>query len=152
VKALTVRQPWALAIMLGKSPENRGTNIAGDYRGPLLIHSSAPKSKAADRAYIDEALASPYADWSSMRDQLALERPLHMGVVLGVVDLVSVHHDTDHGPDRCSPWAMPGDWHLMVEHPRPLRAPIHARGWLGLWTPDQDLVDAVLAQLVEASA
>jgi hypothetical protein len=148
-----VRQPWAWALMHGKSPENRGTNIAGGYRGPLLIHSSAPKSKANDHAYIEEALASPYADWEALKDHMAWPAPMLMGAVVGVVELVSVHHASDHGPAYpCSPWAMPGDWHLVVAEPRPLRAPIPARGWLGLWTPDQELVDAVLEQLVEATA
>ena len=41
MRCLTVRQPWAYAIMhLGKDVENRARNIVGKYRGPLLIHVS----------------------------------------------------------------------------------------------------------------
>jgi hypothetical protein len=40
VKALTIRQPWAYAILrLGKDVENRSWRT--HYRGPLLIHAAA---------------------------------------------------------------------------------------------------------------
>ena len=43
MKAITVRQPWAYAIMhLGKDVENRTCNIAGSYRGPRSPSSGAP--------------------------------------------------------------------------------------------------------------
>lgn len=145
-----MRQPWGWALGYGKSPENRSTNIAGDYRGPLAIHSSAPKSKAGDRAYVDEALASSYADWASLKDRMTWEVPLVMGAVLSVVELVSVHHASDHGEneaDVCSPWAMPGQWHLVVENPRPLAVPVPAKGRLGLWTPDADLLAQIREQV-----
>lgn len=37
-KAVSVRQPWANAIMLGKDVENRSRYFS--HRGPLLIHTS----------------------------------------------------------------------------------------------------------------
>lgn len=40
-RILTVRQPWAWAIIHGgKTVENRVRNISGDYRGPVLIHAA----------------------------------------------------------------------------------------------------------------
>src|SRR5512135_2097795 len=39
IKALSVRQPWANAIMLGKDVENRSRYFA--HRGLLLIHASS---------------------------------------------------------------------------------------------------------------
>jgi hypothetical protein len=42
VKALSIRQPWAHAIVhLGKRIENREWQHAPSYRGPLLIHASS---------------------------------------------------------------------------------------------------------------
>lgn len=38
MKAITLRPPWGWAVLNGKSPENRTRNIAGSYRGPLVIH------------------------------------------------------------------------------------------------------------------
>mgnify|MGYP001137357808 FL=1 len=40
MRAITVRQPWAWAIVFGqKDVENRSRNIAGRYRGPVAIHA-----------------------------------------------------------------------------------------------------------------
>jgi hypothetical protein len=41
MRALTVRQPWAWAIVHGgKDVENRTRNLAGSYRGPVAIHAA----------------------------------------------------------------------------------------------------------------
>ena len=41
MRILTVRQPWAWAIIHGgKDVENRVRNIAGDYHGPIAIHAA----------------------------------------------------------------------------------------------------------------
>jgi hypothetical protein len=49
VKVLTIRQPWAHAILhLGKDVENRSWRTR--YRGLLLIHAAArPERKEAGR-------------------------------------------------------------------------------------------------------
>ena len=40
LRILTVRQPWAWAIIHGgKGVENRVRNVAGSYRGPVAIHA-----------------------------------------------------------------------------------------------------------------
>lgn len=89
-----MRQPWAWAIAHGeKTVENRTRNIAGQYRGLVAIHAAGPKPD--DRAYIDAALTSDYADWAAYADQLTLDPPLHVGAVIAVVDLVDVHDAAD---------------------------------------------------------
>lgn len=51
MKAITVRQPWALHIMQsGKDVENRTRNIAGSYRGPIVIHAAKVADEEALRA------------------------------------------------------------------------------------------------------
>lgn len=144
-----MRQPWAWAIVHGgKDVENRPASL-GPYRGPVIITASAPKS--GDLAYVEGALASPHADWEASRDlhnQWAGQ--LHQGVALGVVDLVSVHHDSDHGRGelhRCSPWAMPDQWHLVLANPRPLVQPIPVKGSLSLWKPEAELRAAIREQV-----
>ena len=145
MKAITIKQPWALLVAAGvKTVENRSTNIFGSYRGPLAVHSS----RQVDR----HALASPM-----VRDALrslglvpgALP-VLPLGAVLAVVELVDVHHDSVHTPvvvddelrvtDPCSPWAHRDAWHALLEDVRPLPAPVPWSGRLGLW----DLPDVVL--------
>jgi len=157
MRALTVRQPWAWAIMHGKDVENRSRNIAGDYRGPVAITAAvADADNAPDGLWVDHANFYDRAHGPMFKGPKT-ER----GVVLGVVDLVAVHHaswnpmrpglcyylepEGRYG-ERCSPWAQPEDWHLMLANPRPLPTPIPVRGRLGLWT----LPDDVAAQVEEA--
>ena len=139
MRAITVRQPWAWAIIHGgKDVENRSRNIAGSYRGPVAIHAGLTEDRAA---WGDVDLASA---WLSAGDDVThTER----GAIIGVVDLVDVHPDCTelvegfgHTP-TCSPWAMADHLHLLLANPRPLAKPIPYKGALGLWT----LPDAVLA-------
>lgn len=74
MRALSVRQPWALAIVDGvKTIEVR--SWATDYRGELLIcASAAPKNEF----------------WSDENYEPPIVRLLHAGCVLGSVNLVDV--------------------------------------------------------------
>lgn len=149
MKALTVQQPWATAIVhWGKSPENRSRNIAGAYLGPLAIHAGLREDESAyDDDMIREALGT-YDDSWRLLDHLETR-----GAIIGVVDLVAVHHHSDHGLDRCSPWAQSGDlWHLVLERPRALEVPVPCRGALGLWNVPSGVDDQVQLQLPPAAS
>ncbi|MEQ7008404.1 hypothetical protein ABN028_19720 [Actinopolymorpha sp. B17G11] len=135
MRALTVRQPWAWAIIHGgKSIENRRT--LWRYRGQLAIHAGVAKSAAGMR---DEHVR---AAWSGKHgpevDPLS---DLALGAIVGVVDLVDIHRDAD----CCRPWGMSaydgagGVTHLVLENPRPVE-PILCTGSLGLWRPDDELL------------
>lgn len=135
MRAITVRQPWAWQIInQGKDVENRTRNIAGKYRGPVLIHAALK----AD----EEALA---------RLPSTALRVFDYGVVLGVVDLVDVHHcfNATTKFEGCSPWAELDRWHLVLANPRPipLAEQFKVRGALGLWTPSRFVVEQVQAVL-----
>lgn len=153
MKALTVQQPWAWAIMHGgKLAENRTQNWK--YRGPLAIH--------AGMRYSDRGMNSPLVQKAATGrtgpgcwDSGIVTPPAWttQGAILGTVDLVDVHPDTG----CCKPWGESGYaeyggrtrrlvTHLVLENPRPLAVPIACKGALGLWTPNPDLV----AQLGEA--
>lgn len=126
MRAITIRQPWAWAIIrAGKDVENRSRNIAGSYRGAVAIHAGLAKPEQDNMG----SRAHRAAHGSQIPTELVF------GAFVGIADLVSVHHDSDHGPHRCSEWALPGDWHLMLENVRALTIPVPARGMLGLWTP-----------------
>lgn len=145
MRVLTVRQPWAWAIIHGgKDVENRVRNIAGTYRGPVAIHAGLAIDKISVEVHRElNAADSRYAD------------KLSAGVIIGVVDLVDVHNpidvlfaptaDTDGG--TCSPWAEPGAHHLELASPRPLRTPIPYRGALGLRTLPADVEAAIREQV-----
>jgi hypothetical protein len=137
MRILTVRQPWAWAIIhAGKDVENRVRNVAGSYRGPVAIH-------AARKGAEDEACVEVWGRWCDTLD------PDVRGAIIGVVDLVDVHKgycDTDDYP-ICSEWAAFDQWHLEIANPRPLAEPIPYRGALGLRTLDDDTTARILAQI-----
>ena len=121
MKVLTIRQPWATAIILGaKDIENRTWTPGG--RLPLgerfAVHAGAA---------IDTEAPAYLLDAEHLRDR---------GVVLGTVRLVSAHAA---GSPVCAcagnPWAFwtDGVHHWILADPRPLTTPIRARGQLGLW-------------------
>lgn len=138
MRAITVRQPWAWQIVnQGKNIENRTRNIAGKYRGPVAIHAGLKPDKEALRR-----LPARAPEW------VTATRVFDYGVILGVVDLVDVHHcfNASTGFDGCSPWALEDHWHLVLANPRPVMANpvadpgIPCRGALGLWTPPADVL------------
>ncbi|MDR1265954.1 MAG: ASCH domain-containing protein [Propionibacteriaceae bacterium] len=90
---MTVRQPWAWAIIYGgKNVENRRRNIAGDYRGPVLVHAALTDDEAAwadmlaRRGPWDKALPA-----GKTLDRINAPA----GAIIGVVNLVGVHHAGD---------------------------------------------------------
>jgi len=139
-RVLTVRQPWAWAIMMGFKPvENRTQNLAGTYRGPVLIH--------AGQAYADPVSAGRCLSLAGITESQGwAESPMgQTGVILGSVDLVDVHRSArySHGLPVCfadpapacnSLWAESGAVHHAIRDPRRLRHPIPEQGRLGLWS------------------
>ena len=123
VRALTVRQPWAWAIVhAGKDVENRSRRT--HYRGPLLIHAGS----ALDRSAFEE-IAAMGIDTPEAGD---VER----GAVIGVVTLINCVSNSQ------SAWAIEGAWHWLLADPRPVD-PVPSGGRLGLWSPAQDVITAV---------
>mgnify|MGYP000993733204 CR=1 FL=1 len=139
VKALSVRPPWPMPILRGWKPvENRTRNIAGSYRGPLVIHASKRTQPVDDpsRSFV-----------LRLTGHLPLvEHPKVCGAALGIVELVDAHWadscfhydaDTDEGL-HCSRWALPEQWHLVLRNPIWFPTPIPCKGALGLWNfPDE---------------
>ena len=144
MKALTIRQPWAWAIIYGgKDVENRSRNLAGSYRGPVAIHAGLAPFEQHNMA--SRALRSAHGSEVSTE--------ILFGAIIGIVDLVDVHAATpdDLGRIRCettelgdpwdmacSLWAMETAYHLVLRNPRPLATPIPYRGRLGLWEVPAD--------------
>lgn len=131
MRILTVRQPWAWAIIHGgKTVENRVRNIAGSYRGPVLIHAGLK---------IERETTMPF-DAIAIADRRPAAYPT--GAIIGVVDLVDVHRvswdGTCDGEGLCSPWSDADGWptHLVFENPRALDEPIPYKGALGLRKTD----------------
>jgi len=123
VKALTLRQPWAWAVIYGgKDVENRRRRTA--YRGPLLIHAGKnadPDPETSSRLLWTmadpEAFRQPRAAWQARE------------AIIGVVHLADVLTDSR------SPWATAGWYNWAFEFPSPIDPPIPCRGRPGLWVP-----------------
>jgi len=124
IKTITIRQPWAHAILhLGKDIENRSWYT--HYRGPLLIHAAA-RAEANPRSLLSQHMSRP----PSGNDL----RNLQTGCILGVVDLVDCMRGSK------SRWAIRGNWHWVLENPRPIK-PVECTGRLNLWTPPPDVIE-----------
>lgn len=153
MRILTVRQPWAWAIIhAGKDVENRTRNLAGDYRGPVAIHVSKQwaegwRSSKLERAMYHWALTHPEVHDESTPNPWWLDQ----GAIIGVVDLADVHTSEERSCARllgihesgeqdwavgCSEWAEQDRVHLVLANPRPLREPYPYRGALHLQTPN----------------
>ncbi|MFF6794287.1 hypothetical protein ACFY9C_35055 [Streptomyces filamentosus] len=130
IRGLTVRQPWATAILTGrKTIENRPR----PWRpGWFLLHAG----KGLDRPALNDPLV----------DRAIRGHDLTAGAVLGVVRITATHQDPAGAPP-CTPWALPNMAHLELADVQALTTPIPARGQLGPWRPTQDLLDQVLRQL-----
>ena len=115
MKTLSIRQPWAWAILFGgKDVENRKWRTY--YRGPLLIHAGRREEAAARR--VIAAIRRP--------KQTNLPTILPRGGIIGRVELV------DCVQGHKSPWAEAGAWHWILENPKPMDL-IPMRGQLGLF-------------------
>ncbi|MBK8256457.1 MAG: ASCH domain-containing protein [Polyangiaceae bacterium] len=120
MKVLTIRQPWAWAIIwAGKDIENRTWNT--HYRGPLAIHAGLRIDKDVE---LPRRVRAPDPD------------ELECGAIIGVVELVDVVERSR------SKW-FEGPMGLVLRNPRPLARPIICKGRLGLW----DLTPAKLRQV-----
>lgn len=171
MKAITVRQPWAWAILFGqKDVENRSRNIAGSYRGPLIIHAGLIPD-----ADLDRRIARAIGELSRSGRKLAQVPALatdpdlpgnriapwygNRGAALGIVDLTDSHRcgigyachcepfdtplGTGYATVLCSEWGESSCQHLVLANPRPFPKPIAYRGALGLWEFPDELLPEV---------
>lgn len=155
MRILTVRQPWAWAIIHGgKDVENRVRNIAGDYRGPIAIHVAQ-----ADADGAPESLWMDQANWyRARRPQSKKFEPewSDRGAIIGVVDLVDVHFSGEcwgfgeDGERWFSAWAEHFAHHLVLTNPRALDGPIPYKGALGLRRLDDETIARIRDQLGES--
>lgn len=168
MRVLTVRQPWAWAIIHGgKDVENRARNLAGSYRGPVAIHVAGKYADPPGLAL--EALHAAMDAWcGAAPEHTENDDPWFkdVGKIIGVAHVVDVHHVTRSTvPSRrgepvcwdqttppgqlCSQWAesMYDGCHLVLANPRPLPDPIPFKGALGLRHLDPEVVARIEAQL-----
>jgi hypothetical protein len=125
LKAITIRQPWAWAIIFGgKDIENR--TWLTHYRGPLAIHAGLG---FRGDAVMPRGVRSPAGE------------DLAFGAVIGVVDLEDVVEKSR------SRWFGDDGYGFVLRNPRPLDKPVRCSGRLGLWAPTPQQARAILSRV-----
>lgn len=132
IKAITIRQPFASAIIYGdKRIENRGWRTK--YRGDLIIHAGKAKPSRSDIQYC-------------VRNGFHYDpttNPLHdcLGAILGIVTLSEVTVGSE------SKWANPVQYQWVLSNIRKLPRPILCSGKQGLWFPPNSVKLEIQNQL-----
>lgn len=116
LRALTVRQPWAWALVMGyKDVENR--NRPTRYRGTLLIHAGLQLDPDGFVAIWELGLLRKMPD------------SLPRGGLIGTVSVVDCIKNAD------SEWTVPGKWQWILSRPTQFRGLLECRGGQGLFAP-----------------
>jgi hypothetical protein len=110
--AITIRNPWAWATVQGfRAIHNECFN--SNYRGKLLIHSSAIKPSRIYPFPQDKNIIIP--------DELIY------GAIIGEVILVDIVKN------HTSKWAIRNQWHWVLEEAKQYENPIYCDDRIGLW-------------------
>lgn len=123
MKALSIRQPWAWAVMAGrKRIENRVWPM--NFRGRLAIHAAKELEWVPRWLLPDGGSPIPPGDL------------LPLGALLGTVEVVD-----------CVPWETVrsdpfagGPWCWILAKPQPFPEPIPCTGGLRLWTVPAEIL------------
>lgn len=135
---LSVRQPWALALVLGHKPvENRRWSTTWlETARPrwVFIHASAQLARLTP--HTRSALLSL---WPGLPE----DEHLTKGAVLGACEFTGcLDPNSRHLPASARDWATgPKCW--MVSRSVSFVEPVPAKGRLGLWKPPEDVADAL---------
>ena len=130
---LSVRQPWAWAIMhAGKDIENR--DWPTKVRGRVAIHGSkgCTVEEYNDAVLTFGAIGVRKASIGSAALAAGEYASLARGVIIGTVEIV------DCVTSSASPWFF-GDFGFVLRDPRPLAEPIPWRGMLGFRPLPEDI-------------
>ena len=139
MKAISIRQPWAWAIIYaGKTVENR--NWATKYRGPILIHAAQKMLQEEYDTFCNYYRATILAKWPDRPEPPAFAALLRGGVI-GKARINGCVHERD-SRFLCTddkPWFF-GPNGIILNSVAPLPF-VRCRGALGLFEiPDALIV------------
>lgn len=143
MKALTVKRPWAWAIVSGqKDIENRSRRT--HHRGELLIHAGTGWD---GHPTVLEKLIRLGVEIPSPVDPETVDHPYFAsGAIIGSVQVVNCITES------WSPWAVPGYHHWLLRDAIVFPEPIPCRGMLGLWTVPDEVRERVERLRLSAAA
>ena len=123
-KALSIRQPWAWAILhAGKDVENRTWNTK--FRGPVCIHAAKAMTKKEHSEFVEIARSMARASRWPNGAWIPFPDDLDRGGIIGTAEIVDCIEQSD------SPWWM-GPFGLVLENIHPVEF-IPVKGALGLF-------------------
>lgn len=133
MKALSIRQPWAWAILeAGKDIENRDWFTR--FRGTIAVHAA-------------KGLTKDEHTWASMEieDICGLRPPAFpmlktRGFIVGTVEIVGCVSRSN------SPWFF-GDYGFVLRNPQKLKTPIYCKGALSFWEVPTEIENEINIQL-----
>lgn len=127
VRGLTVKQPYAWALLNGKPVENRTWPAPAALLGcTVLLHAGKELHYAALRT--DERVRA--LPGLPARDEFVT------GAIIAVGRLAGCHFEKN---GCCAPWGDPEVFHWEFADLRPLEEPVACNGALQLWRPKADL-------------
>jgi hypothetical protein len=135
IRAITICQPWAWAILHGPTPGTAFKRFEmrdwpSDYVGPLVIHAGKSDKWMRDGCAFLE------------RQGVTLPGSFEFGAVLGMVDMVDCVRPAECGGD---PYTIGfGSYCFVLEKPRRLARPLPMKGQLQLWKIDAAIVGELL--------
>ena len=136
MKALSIRQPWAWAILhAGKDIENRDWPTR--LRGRIAIHAAKGMTREEYEGFweLHSNIVQAGFGPSVAVPEFAL---LPRGAIVGTVEIV------DCVSRSGSPWFF-GDYGFLLRNPIALPEPIECKGALGFWDVPEDIVSQMNA-------
>lgn len=138
MRALTVSQPWAYAILHGKDVENRDwRSFPAAHLGTVIaLHAGRPRTRGdydSDRAEIQRM--------SGGRILVPTLEELPVKAVVGTFRVRAARQHVD------SPWRAQGTLlGLLLDDVRAFAEPVEVNGQLGLWEVPADVYNEMRAQ------
>ena len=129
MKALSIKQPWAWAIMdvkADKDVENRHWRT--HFRGTIAVHASQSmtRNEYDEFLYIyEELIQKPCSE-------VPIKNAFAFGAIIGTVEIV------DCVTAYNSAWFF-GDYGFILQNPKSLVRPIKCKGALGFWEVPKEI-------------
>lgn len=140
MKALSIRQPWASAILrLGKDIENRDWPTT--RRGTIAIHATKPicfEDLQSDLYDCDRRSNGEVSDYglTHWADEELPGWPKYRAAIIGIADLVDCVTQSN------SRW-FTGKYGFVLTNSRPLKSPIICPGTLGFWELPSEITQEI---------
>lgn len=140
MKTLSIRQPYAFAIVFGYKPvENRDWKHS--FRGRALIHAGLREEKDDVEDVIAEIAYQTGRAESVIADEYLAHR--HLGAIVGAATV------TDCVTTMDSRW-FNGPYGFVLTDPKPCK-PAACRGQLGFFEAPEDVAEAIRLMAKEAA-